>query len=36
VAIYDGDWNDWHQRHPEDGREKPSGIEEWARRMKPD
>jgi rhodanese-related sulfurtransferase len=30
VAIYDGGWNEWHQRHPEDGSEKPSGIEVWG------
>jgi molybdopterin synthase sulfurtransferase len=27
VAIYDGGWNEWHRRHPEDGVEKPWGIE---------
>jgi 3-mercaptopyruvate sulfurtransferase SseA len=29
VAIYDGGWNEWHRRHPEDGSEKSSGIEAW-------
>jgi 3-mercaptopyruvate sulfurtransferase SseA len=29
VAIYDGGWNEWHQRHPKDGSEKPSGAEVW-------
>jgi thiosulfate/3-mercaptopyruvate sulfurtransferase len=27
VAIYDGGWNEWYQRHPEDGIERPSGGE---------
>ena len=27
VGIYDGGWNDWHQRHPEDGTERAGGIE---------
>jgi thiosulfate/3-mercaptopyruvate sulfurtransferase len=27
VAIYDGGWNEWQQRNPEDGTEKPWGIE---------
>lgn len=26
VGIYDGGWNEWHQRHPEHGREKPWWI----------
>ncbi|MFC2030771.1 rhodanese-like domain-containing protein [Chloroflexota bacterium] len=26
VAIYDGGWNEWRQRHPEDGRHRPSGV----------
>ena len=30
VALYDGGWNEWHRRHPEDGRERPSGIEVWG------
>jgi thiosulfate/3-mercaptopyruvate sulfurtransferase len=30
VAIYDGGWNEWHRRHPQDGSEKPSGIEVWG------
>jgi thiosulfate/3-mercaptopyruvate sulfurtransferase len=30
VAIYDGGWNEWHRRHPTDGRERPSGIEVWG------
>ena len=30
VAIYDGGWNEWHRRHPEDGCKKPSGIEVWG------
>jgi thiosulfate/3-mercaptopyruvate sulfurtransferase len=30
VAIYDGGWNEWHRRHPEDGSEKPAGIEVWG------
>ncbi|MEJ2734937.1 MAG: rhodanese-like domain-containing protein [Anaerolineae bacterium] len=30
VAIYDGGWNEWHQRHPKDGSKKPSGIEVWG------
>jgi thiosulfate/3-mercaptopyruvate sulfurtransferase len=25
VSIYDGGWNEWHRKHPEDGREKPWG-----------
>jgi molybdopterin synthase sulfurtransferase len=27
VTIYDGGWNEWHRRHPENGVEKPWGIE---------
>lgn len=27
VAIYDGGWHEWQQRHPEDGTKKPWGIE---------
>lgn len=27
VAVYDGGWNEWHRRHPQDGVERPSGIE---------
>jgi len=30
VAIYDGGWNEWHRRHPEDGSERPSGIQVWG------
>jgi thiosulfate/3-mercaptopyruvate sulfurtransferase len=30
VAIYDGGWNEWYRRHPQDGSEKPSGIEVWG------
>jgi 3-mercaptopyruvate sulfurtransferase SseA len=30
VAIYDGGWNEWHRRHPQDGSKKPSGIEVWG------
>ena len=30
VAIYDGGWNEWHRRHPEDGSDKPSGIGAWG------
>ncbi|MGD8244873.1 MAG: rhodanese-like domain-containing protein [Anaerolineae bacterium] len=30
VAIFDGGWNEWHQHHPEDGSERPSGIEAWG------
>ena len=29
AAIYDGGWNEWQQRHPEDGRERPSGTAFW-------
>ncbi|MEJ2210686.1 MAG: rhodanese-like domain-containing protein [Anaerolineae bacterium] len=32
VAVYDGGWNEWHRRHPQDGSEKPSGIEAWGSR----
>ena len=35
VAVYDGGWNEWHRRHPEDGSEKPSGIEAWNRPDEP-
>jgi thiosulfate/3-mercaptopyruvate sulfurtransferase len=27
VSIYDGGWNEWQQRHPEDGIDKPWGID---------
>lgn len=27
VGIYDGGWNEWLERHPEDGSAKPWGIE---------
>jgi molybdopterin synthase sulfurtransferase len=27
VALYDGGWNEWQQRHPQDGTERPWGIE---------
>jgi molybdopterin synthase sulfurtransferase len=30
VALYDGGWNEWHRRHPEEGSEKPSGLEVWG------
>ncbi|MGD8466305.1 MAG: rhodanese-like domain-containing protein [Anaerolineae bacterium] len=30
VAIYDGGWNEWHRRQPQDGSERPSGIEVWG------
>jgi 3-mercaptopyruvate sulfurtransferase SseA len=30
VAIYDGGWNEWHRRHPEDGSKRPSGLEVWG------
>lgn len=35
VAIYDGGWNEWHRRHPQDGRKRPSGIGAWGSTPQP-
>jgi thiosulfate/3-mercaptopyruvate sulfurtransferase len=29
VALYDGGWNEWHRHHPQDGSQRPSGMEAW-------